>query len=55
MSNFHSKHLEKKKNETLIKLSRDPPEIGIKLLYKFGGNLNKHLNALSRDPVIGFR
>src|SRR5436189_302106 len=24
-----------------------------KLLYKFGGNLNKQLNALSRDPVIG--
>jgi hypothetical protein len=25
-----------------------------KLLYKFGGNLNKQLNTLSHNPVIGF-
>ena len=33
-------------------LRYDLPKIGTKLLYKFGGNLNKQLNALSRD---GFR
>ena len=35
----------------LINLRPNSPMIGRELLYKFGGKLN----ALSRDPVIGFR